>query len=168
VIETFFAAAAGTSVAGAILVFLARNWIETRLRESINREYDQKLAKFQRELETRQVEKQKIELVSELIAEWMANPPGETFAKDYRVRLNRLSFQASLWLPPELAIELSKRLQNKPDAKNSWELILFARRMLTGDSSIGMEHVTFWGSEFEKIKPPMSPAQPPPSSRSSE
>jgi hypothetical protein len=161
VIETFLAAIAGTSIAGAIVAFLAKTWIEMRLKESIKHEYDQKLEQFKQELEASYLEKQKIELVSELIAEWMANPPGEIFSKEYRTRLNRLSFQASLWLPTELAIELSKRLQNKPDAKTSWELILVARRLLTGDSSLGVEHVTFWGLEFEKANAPAAPAQHP-------
>ncbi len=161
-IETFFAAVAGTSIAGAIVAFLAKAWIETRLKESIRHEYDQKLEEFKHDLQARHLEKQKVELVSELIAEWMANPAGEIFSKEYRTRLNRLSFQASVWLPSELAIELSKRLQNKPDAKTSWELILFARRLLTGDSSLGVEHVTFWGLEFEKPHPPAVPIQAPP------
>jgi hypothetical protein len=157
-IETFFAAVVGTSIAGAVIVFLAKTWIETRLKGSIKHEYDQKLEEFKQALETSRLEKQKIELVSELIAEWMANPSGG-FSKEYRTRLNRLSFQASLWLPSPLAIELSKRLQNKRDAKTSWELVLFARHLLTGDSSLGVEHVTFWGSEFEKTPSPGAPAQ---------
>ena len=160
-IETFFAALAGTSIAGAVVVFLTKTWIETRLKESIKHEYDQKLEQFKQALEASRLEKQKIELVSELIAEWMANPHGEIFSKEYRARLNRLSFQASLWLPSALAIELSKRLQNKPDAKSSWELVLFARRLLTGDSSLSVEHVTFWGLEFEKTPYPGAPAQQP-------
>jgi hypothetical protein len=160
-VETFFAAVAGTSIAGTIIVFLAKGWIETRLKESIKHEYDQKLAHFRHELEEKSFEKQKIELVSELIAEWMAYPPGDTFSKEYRTRLNRLSFQASLWLPADLAIELSKRLQHKPDAKTSWELILFARRLLTGNSALGVEHVTFWGAEFEKAHTLVAPSQQP-------
>lgn len=160
-IEAFFAALVGTSIAGVIVTFLAKGWIETRLKESIKHEYDQKLARFRQELEEEQLAKQRIALVAELIAEWMANPPGEIFSKDYRTRLNRLSFQASLWLPADLAIELSKRLQNKPDAKTSWELVLFARRLLTGDQSLEIKHVTFWGPEFEKARAPATPAQLP-------
>ena len=95
--EAFFAAVAGTTIAGTIIVFLAKSWIETRLKESIKHEYDQRLAQFKQELDEKQLERQKIELVSELIAEWMANPSGEIFSKEYRTRLNRLSFQASLW-----------------------------------------------------------------------
>jgi hypothetical protein len=158
-LEAFFAAVVGTALSGAVVAFLAKSWLETRLKESIKHEYDQKMALFKKELDEKQLERQKIELVSELIAEWMACPPGEIFTKEYRTRLNRLSFQASLWLPSELAIELSKRLQTKPDAKSSWELILFARRLLTGDDSLGVEHVTFWGLEFEKPHAATAPTQ---------
>ena len=159
IIETFFAAIAGTSLAGAIVVYLAKTWLETRLKESIKHEYDQKLEEFKQKLEASRLEKQKIELVSELIAVWMAYPQGEVFTKEHRTRLNQLSFQASLWLPGALAIELSKRLQNKPDAKSSWELILFARNLLTGDTSLSVGHVTFWAFDSEKRNPPSVPAQ---------
>jgi hypothetical protein len=160
-LEVFFAAVVGTGLTGAVVAFLAKIWIETRLKESIKHEYDQKMAIFKQELEEKQIERQKIELVSELIAEWMACPPGENFTKDYRTRLNQLSFQAALWLPSELAIEVSKRLQMKPDAKTSWELILFARRLLTGDGSLSIEHVTFWDSTFEKPHVATAPTQQP-------
>ncbi len=56
---------------------------------------------------------------------------------------------------------MSKRLQNKPDAKTSWELVLFARRLLTGDSALGVQHVTYWGLEFEKAHAPAPPANHP-------
>lgn len=160
-VEAFLAAVAGTSVAGTIVVFLAKSWFETRLKESIKHEYDQKLAQFKQELEERDLQKQKVELVSELIAEWMATQPGEVFTKERRARLNRLSFQVSLWLPADLAIELSKRLQHKPDAKTSWELILFARKLLIGDDSLEVEHVTFWGAEFEQPNAATVPSQQP-------
>jgi hypothetical protein len=141
--------------------YLAKTWIESRLKESIKHEYDQKIELFKKELEEKQLQKQKIELVSELIAEWMACPAGVPFAKEYRTRLNRLSFQASLWLPSALAVELSKRLQNLPDAKSSWELILFARRLLTQDESLEVKDITFWGSEFEKPQVAPMPTQQP-------
>lgn len=149
-LESFFAAVFGTGLTGGVLLFLTKGWIETRLKESVKHEYDQKLTIFKQELEERHLQRQKVELVSELIAEWMAYPPGEVFTKEHRTRLNRLSFQATLWLPRELAIELGRRLQNTPDAKSAWELILFARDFLTGDDSLTVENVTFWGAQFEK------------------
>jgi hypothetical protein len=156
-LEVFLAALAGTTVGAIALGALGKAWLEARLRESIKHEYDQALARFKQTLDEQQLQKQKVELVSELLAEWLANPPGEIFSKEYRTRLNRLSFQASLWLPAALAIELSKRLQVKPDAKSAFELVLLARRQLIGDQSLTVEHVTFWDVKFEKVHPVEAP-----------
>ncbi|SFF25424.1 hypothetical protein [Nitrosomonas sp. Nm166] len=134
-------------LAGTVVAFLLKTWTEARAKASIEHEYNQRLEIFKRQLD----ERQKIALVSELLAEWIAVPRGEQIPKDR----NRLLFEASLWLPPELAVELSKTLQLKPTAKSIFEIFLLARRQLTGDASLASEHITFWGPEFEK------PSQPP-------
>jgi hypothetical protein len=133
-------------VAGAVVAFLMKTWIEARVKATIQHEYDQRLEMFKRQLD----ERQKVALVSELLAEWIAIPKGEQIPKDRRTTLNRLSFEASLWLPPELAVELSKTIQTKPGAKNIFHILLLARKQLTGDESLSPEHITYWGSEFEK------------------
>lgn len=45
------------------------------------------------------------------MAEWVSNPCDHN-------RLNRLSFQAFLWLPRQLAIDLSNTLSHKPGYDN--------------------------------------------------
>jgi hypothetical protein len=65
--------------------------------------------------------------------------------------LNKLSFKTTLWLPAEVAIELSKRLQNKPDAKSPFDLVLMARRVHSEDTSLKPEHVTYWDAALEKL-----------------
>ena len=132
----------------AALGFLGRTWIEARLKASIEHEYKKQFELFQRELDQRQ----KVELVAELLAEYARIPYGETVPREQRTLLNKLSFQASLWLPSELAIELGKRLQNKPGAKSPFDLILIARRLLIGDTSITVGDVTWW--EFSKEQRP--------------
>jgi hypothetical protein len=47
-------------------------------------------------------------------------------------RLNRLSFEASLWLPDDIVIEVSKRLTYRADAKDINELLVDVRRHLMG------------------------------------
>ena len=64
-------------------------------------------------------------MIAELSAEWIAKPA------DYK-RLNRLSFEATLWLPDNIVIELSKRLTNTADAKDIRELLVDVRRNLIG------------------------------------
>ena len=133
-------------VSGTIVAFLLKTWVEARVRGSIEHEYDRRLELFKRQLD----ERQKIGILSELLAEWISFPKEEQISDERRKVFNRLSFEATLWLPPKLAVELSKRLQNKSDAKNIFEILLLAREQLTGDTSLRTEHVTFWKPEFEK------------------
>ncbi|MBN8519187.1 MAG: hypothetical protein J0L71_15240 [Candidatus Accumulibacter sp.] len=135
----------------SVLAFLGKSWIAARLKASIEQEYKKQFEFFKRELD----QKQKVELVAELLAEYMKTPYGEPVTREQRTLLNKLSLQASLWLPSELAIELSKRLQNKPDAKTPFDLILLARRELTGDTSITGHHVTLWDTQREKVADPI-------------
>ncbi len=129
-----------------VVGYLGRTWIESRLKASIDHEYKKQFALFQQELD----QKQKVELVADLLAEYLKTPSNEVMDREQRTRLNKLSFQASLWLPSELAIEIGKRLQNKADAKSPFELVLDARRLLIGDSLIRADDVTWW--EFSKEK----------------
>jgi uncharacterized membrane protein YdjX (TVP38/TMEM64 family) len=54
VIETFFATLAGTSIAGAVVAFLARTLIETRVKESVRHECDKKLEEFKFDVRKRE------------------------------------------------------------------------------------------------------------------
>jgi len=138
-------------ISAFIVVFLARTWVETRIKASIEHEYQKQFAIFQLELER----KQKVELVADLIAEYIKVPQGEVLPREQRHVLNKLSFQATLWLPRELAVDLSKRLQNKPDAKSPFEIILLARKLLTDDASLAPEHITYWDPNLEKRGDPV-------------
>jgi hypothetical protein len=128
-----------------------QRFCEARIRASIEHEYQKQFALFQRELD----QKLKVELVADLLAEYMRTPQGDTMTREQRTQLNKLSFQASLWLPAELAMELSRRLQNQPEAKSPFELVLVARRLLIDDTSLGPEHVTFWNPTLEKKGEPV-------------
>jgi hypothetical protein len=150
-VETVIASIVASTISFAIVAFLARTWIEARLKSSIEHEYKKQFELFQRQLDRQQ----KVELVAELLAEFIKIPAGEVVPREQRHLLNRLSFQSTLWLPPELAVQLSKRLQNHPDAKSAFELILLARHLLTDDASLKLEHVTFWRSELEQRGDPV-------------
>ena len=89
--------------------------------------------------------RQKIAIVSQMLADWISSPKNlEQLTAEQRNALNRLSFEAALWLPSELVIALNKRLRNQSDAKSTGELLLLARKELTGDSSLKSGHVTYW------------------------
>jgi len=81
------------------------------------------LKRFETALKRQQDTREKAAIVAELMAEWIAVPEDLS-------RLNRLSFQAFLWLPEPLAVELSKRLNHDPEAIPARELLLAVRRHL--------------------------------------
>lgn len=136
---------------GLVAVFLLRVWLVARITNSIKSEYDRQLEVYKRTLDR----KQKIELVSELLAEWIKHPKGEVIPKEQRTKLNKLSFQATLWLPTELAVELSKALQNQLGAKSIFEILLLARKLLLEDNSLSVDSVTFWKPELEQQGDPV-------------
>ena len=144
-LETILTSVTASATATVIIGFLGKTWIQSRIKASIEHEYKKQFALFTRELDR----KEKIELVAELIGEYMKTPLGEVMEREQRLLLNKLSFKATLWLPSDLAIELSKRLQNLPDAKSPFELVLMARKALLNDESLKPEHVTIWSLEKE-------------------
>lgn len=140
-----------STISGLVVVFLLKTWLTARITNSIKSEYDRQLEVYKRELDR----KQKIELVSELLAEWIKFPKGETIPKEQRTKLNKLSFQASLWLPTELAKELNIALQLRDNAKSIFEILLLARKLLLEDETLPIDLVTFWKPELEEKGDPV-------------
>lgn len=144
-LEEFLKIFITSTIGGLVSIFLLKTWLTARITNSIKSEYDRQLEVYKRELDR----KQKIELVSELLAEWIKHPKGEPIPKDQRTKLNKLSFQASLWLPTELAIEVNKALQLRKDAKSIFEILLLARKLLLDDETLPIDLTTFWEPGLE-------------------
>ncbi len=98
----------------AVAVFLMRSWLLARLKASIKHEYDLKKLEVEHQKEIRL----KGEIVAELLAEWIRKGGN----LDYH-QLNKLSFQAFVWLPKELAEELSNSLSHQTGAQDVRALI---------------------------------------------
>ncbi|GGA95721.1 hypothetical protein [Agarivorans gilvus] len=129
----------------SILVFLSKTWISDRIQYSIKHEYDQKLSQIEHDYAQKlsqidheydrklsQIEhdrkvRLKAELVAELLSEWINK-------NDDKQRLNELTFKAFLWLPPEIASELSDTLSNKKDAPNIRIIIDKVRKHFLGEN----------------------------------
>lgn len=122
---SFVSGAITTTFLLGVLAFLTKTWIEKRIEFSIQHEYDKKLSKFENDLEVRV----RAELVADLMAEWIK----DTKDLDYH-RLNQLSFQAFLWLPPQLARDLSNTLNHKPGSDDLRSIIQKVRKHLLGES----------------------------------
>ncbi len=136
-LETIIYSTVTSSVFMALIVFL--------LESSINARYKKQHEVFIRELDR----KNKIEIVSELLAEWIKNKPKANMTPEYRTKLNRLSFESTLWLSPSLSKELSKTLQLKDKAKTIFEILIMARKELIDDKELTPEDITFWDFKHE-------------------
>jgi hypothetical protein len=121
-----------------------------QIKSSIKHENDQHIELFKRNLDKRQ----KVEIVAELLSVWLAVARGETTTKEHRTRMNLLSFQATIWLPEKLAQELSKTLQDIPNAMSYSELLIFARQELSEKDGLTPLNVTYWPSSLEKQSRP--------------
>jgi hypothetical protein len=120
---SFISGAITTTFLLGVLAFLTKTWIEKRIEFSIQHEYDRKLSKFENDLEVRL----RAELVADLMAEWIK--------KDLDChRLNQLSFQAFLWLPPQLARDLSNTLAHKSGADDLRSILQKVRKHLLGEA----------------------------------
>jgi hypothetical protein len=67
-------------------------------------------------------------MVASLFAEWMDRPKEQ---KD----LNRLTWEATLWLPDDIAQEVNKRLRNAPGAKDLKEILVDIKGLIHGRKS---------------------------------
>ncbi|MFC3032552.1 hypothetical protein ACFOEE_08480 [Pseudoalteromonas fenneropenaei] len=117
----------------AFVGYIFRSWIVERLKASIKHEYDLRMLEIESQREVRL----KGEIVAELLAEWIK----KNGSHDYH-QLNRLSFQAYLWLPKELAEDLSNSLAHKQGAKDVRLLLKEIRTYLQGeDDGLASWHV---------------------------
>jgi len=107
-----------------LIAYICRSWIIERLKASVKHEYDLKMLEVESQKEIRL----KGEIVAELLAAWLRKGPN----LDYH-QLNKLSFQAFVWLPKELAEELSNSLAHKPGASDVRSLITNIRTHLRGE-----------------------------------
>lgn len=67
-------------------------------------------------------------IVASLFAEWIDRPTE-------RKELNRLAWEATLWLPDDFAVEVNKRLNNAPEAKDVKEILVNIKGLIHGRKS---------------------------------
>ena len=87
--------------------------------------------------------KNKAELIAELISEWINH-------SNDNARLNRLSFEAFLWLPADIAKELSKTLCYKQGAKDINCILLMVRHYLLGHDDLEQADIVHFSPETQQ------------------
>jgi hypothetical protein len=115
----------GTSPWAILAALIAKPWIEKRIDHSIAHEYAEKLALYQAKIDQQQEIRHRAALMADLLSSWLKTGTD-------RDELNRLSFEAFLWLPEDIAQDLSKTLAHKPDAPSVRDLIIKTRQHLLG------------------------------------
>jgi len=121
VITAIISAITASVVLIPILVFILQKWISVRIEQSIKHEYDVRLEGIRQDIAV----KNRAALVADLLSEWLSRPDDST-------KLNRLTFEAYLWLPSDIANDLSRRLENRADAPDVRTLLGQARKHLLG------------------------------------
>ena len=110
--------------AGVFIVLgkIFETYITSRVQSAVQHGYDIKLEEYKLENEKRL----KALLIADLVSEWLSNPSDKK-------TLNRLTFEAFIWLPKEIAIKLSSILSHAQSAPNVKELIADVRTLILGE-----------------------------------
>ena len=93
--------------------------------------FNRELAKLKNRFDTEQKQREKSALIAELLAESRLHQSNTSF--DMK-KLNRLAWEAFLWLPPDINTMLVKYLTGKPDAPNIVDLLVAVRKLLHGQA----------------------------------
>ncbi|HDL6742447.1 TPA: hypothetical protein ACSRD7_003271 [Yersinia enterocolitica] len=131
-----------TLINGAIVLFgksFVKGWVEGDIGEYFKIREEKREQDYEVRI--------KAALIAELFAEW-------TSLNADRKRLRQLTFEAFLWLPGPLAVELSKILSHKDDAKDIQAYVIEVRKFLLGsDDALTRKNViTFGLSNEERAK----------------
>lgn len=124
------------SLSSAVSLLVINYWIKARIENSIRHEYDKKLEEIRYEIRKRE----QAAIIAELFSKWI-------FLRDESKReLNRLSFEMSLWLPDDVAIEINKRLKNLDVSKSVQDLIIECRKIIQrNETKLTPNDITFFG-----------------------
>ena len=124
-----------TGIAGSVLTFLGL-YFKAKIKSLI--QYSTKLI-FDKQLENYKTEisnKQKAVILAEIFTEWIIYNRKDT--EDNSTKLNKLVWEASIWLPKDILEELNKRLKNDTEAKAVFEIVIEARKLIWQDKK---EHI---------------------------
>ena len=127
-------------VIGTFFVFLFKEKIKALIQYSIKYAFDKRLEDYK----TKEIKRQKAILIADLLSEWISNP------KD-RKNLNKLTFEAFIWLPKETAMKLSDLLSLERGAPQIREVLAEVRMLILGESEvIDFNQIIIFPSKVEK------------------
>lgn len=141
----------GFFLLGIGVVFIVPRWASAVITYATKHKYDELIESIKKTNQALQEQEKiarevrmKAAIISELLAEWVSQP------KEMK-RLRELTFEAFLWLPEDLAVELSKLLNHESDSIGLRAFVIRVRVYLGVDD--GLEDyriITFRLSDKEK------------------
>lgn len=133
----------------SVVQWLIAIWVKARLEKSIEHEYAKELEHYRQSV----IRREKAAKVAEFFSLW-TKYRGLEYEKlseeelfEYYARLNRMSFELSLWVEDEnLLKEMMDLVQDKPGAQNVREIIVRFRDLIlqTKRDSFGQDHIVLW------------------------
>ncbi|AMC35358.1 hypothetical protein [Janthinobacterium sp. B9-8] len=117
------------------LQYIIACWLKSRIQYSIKNEYDRKLEQLKVDLNFSVKKREEAALVAELLAEWISQP------EDRKI-LNKLLWEASLWLPDEETLALNNLLAHEGNITTKQMLIKIRKIIQNGETSITAEDLT--------------------------
>jgi hypothetical protein len=141
-----------TTVGVGALGFLSKEWISTRLKESVAAEYKEALEVFKQQLAWRELRKRQAVEIAELFALWMQH--NYDSSKDVnltRYDLQKKYWELALWLDEPILKAVHKAFQSAPNPGIAHkEALIEVRRLIVGkDDEIRAEDLF----HFDAIKP---------------
>jgi len=130
---------AGGITGTAVILWLLRTWFAERIKQSIGHEYAVKLEEWKKSEQIRV----KSEAIASLLAEWMSFP-------DDQRTLNKLTFEAYLWLPTDILRLLTKTLTHAPTAPNARDILWHVRKHLLEDETLASWEIVIFKQESER------------------
>ncbi|EKF9477937.1 TPA: hypothetical protein ACGFXZ_003804 [Vibrio cholerae] len=115
-------------------------WLQSRIRYSIKNEYDQKIEQLKVDLNFSIKKREEAALVAELLAEWISRP-------EDRKTLNKLLWEASLWLPDEEALEINKLLAHGGDITTKKMIIKVRKIIQGGETKVTADDLTSFANK---------------------
>jgi hypothetical protein len=106
-----------------VLQVVCSAWIRSTVESSVKLKYDALLEEVRFDIKKRE----QAALIAELFAEWATRSTGEPINVK---RLNQLTWEAFLWLPEEVARELSDTLAHNPGSKDIRGLLIDVRKVI--------------------------------------
>jgi hypothetical protein len=136
-----------TTVATGALAFLLKEWMSTRIKESIGAEYKKALELFKQQITWEDKRKQQAAEIAELFSLWMqANYDKKKDVNLIRYELQKKYWELALWLdaPVLQAVHDALKSASNPGLFHKKALIAVRRLYVGSDDPIRPEELFHW------------------------